>query len=265
MIERAQLKLTILAGLAGTLCSTVVPYLSGAQSSNVRPVFEAASVKRSKGERVSMRIGPSGVRYQSATLKAMLEYAYGVPAFAIVGPSWLETERYSVVAKAPFGALPTEFPKMLQNLIVERFHLGFHRETRRVRGYTLLVARAGPKLKEAQGGTAMSTMRFDSLTAKNESVAAFALLLSQVLQQPVDDKTKIQGTYDMELHWESAQPAAAISPASDEAQPEAAYAPEKISGVLSAIQEQLGLRLVAGRIAVQSIIVDHADKNPVAD
>jgi uncharacterized protein (TIGR03435 family) len=41
-----------------------------------------------------------------------------------------------------------QFQQMLQNLLVERFHLVFHHETRGFPGYALVVDKGGPKFRE---------------------------------------------------------------------------------------------------------------------
>jgi uncharacterized protein (TIGR03435 family) len=55
---------------------------------------------------------------------------------------------YTIVATMPPDTTKEQFQKMLQNLLAERFHLKFHRETRNFPGYALVVDKGGPKFQE---------------------------------------------------------------------------------------------------------------------
>jgi len=83
---------------------------------------------------------------------SLLARAFGVPLDQIAGPPWLRdvasANNYTIVATIPPGTTKEQFQKMLQNLLVERFHLIFHREPRDFPGYELVVDNGGPKLKE---------------------------------------------------------------------------------------------------------------------
>jgi uncharacterized protein (TIGR03435 family) len=121
--------------------------------------FEVASVKPAApitGNRIQvmMRGGPGTpdpgqITYTNVTVKNVLMNAYGVKGFQISGPSWLESERYDIVAKLPRGATKEEFMAMLQNLLAERFKLTLHREKKDLPMYALVVGKNGPKLKES--------------------------------------------------------------------------------------------------------------------
>lgn len=75
--------------------------------------------------------------------------AYGVKNYQISGPPWLDTERFSIVAKAPPGAAKEQVLVMWQNLLAQRFQLKLHRETNDIPIYELVVGKNGPKLKES--------------------------------------------------------------------------------------------------------------------
>jgi len=90
-------------------------------------VFEAADVHVSPPN-ASEDAGflPDGrIEFRSTTLFRLIAVAYSVAADRVaVGPSWLDTDRFDVVAKAPSGASQIALRNMLQNLLAERFHLG---------------------------------------------------------------------------------------------------------------------------------------------
>ncbi len=98
--------------------------------------FEVASVKPNKSGdgRVMLGMQPGG-RFNATNvpLRLLLRQAFNVQDFQIVGgPDWLGSDRFDVVAKAPDGVEFTAdaMRPMLRSLLVERFKLAFHNETR---------------------------------------------------------------------------------------------------------------------------------------
>ena len=131
-----------------------------AQPSPEKLTFEVASVKPATPPSnpgmlmIRMRGGPGTpdpgqISYSNVTQRLLLAKAYGVQDYQISGPAWLDSERYEVVAKVPKGTTEEQFKVMLQNLLAERFQLTLHHETRKLPLYALVVAKSGPKLKEA--------------------------------------------------------------------------------------------------------------------
>jgi uncharacterized protein (TIGR03435 family) len=92
---------------------------------------------------------PGRIHYPHSTLKNLLVEAYDVARFQIQGPGWLDTGAVDIDATMPPQTTREQFHAMLQNLMVERFKLAMHRETKEFAGYTLVVAKSGPNLKEA--------------------------------------------------------------------------------------------------------------------
>src|SRR5439155_23026348 len=90
---------------------------------------------------------PSRIRYLNLTFKSLLATAYGVENFMIAGPAWLD-ERWTIEATIRPGATKEQVNQMLQNLLLDRFKMTLHRETRTVRVYELTVVKKGPKLRE---------------------------------------------------------------------------------------------------------------------
>jgi uncharacterized protein (TIGR03435 family) len=75
----------------------------------------------------------------------------GVYGDQVIGPGWLISEYYTVAANVPAVATKEQFALMLQNLLVERFKLAFHRDTKEFTVYELTVANGGAKLTPAAG------------------------------------------------------------------------------------------------------------------
>jgi uncharacterized protein (TIGR03435 family) len=62
---------------------------------------------------------------------------------------WANTQVVSVDATLPPHTTQEEFREMLRTLIVERFQLQYHIDTKETGRYSLVVAKGGPKLKTA--------------------------------------------------------------------------------------------------------------------
>jgi len=143
------------------LCAalTLVSAVALAQTPTDKPTFEVASVKPSPPPTPgTFYMGSSGgpgtsdpgqATFRNVTQRMLLAQAYDVQDYQISGPSWLESERYDIVAKVPKGATKEQFRLMLQNLLAERFKLTLHHETKDLPRYELVVAKGGSKLKEA--------------------------------------------------------------------------------------------------------------------
>src|SRR5882724_6411524 len=130
-----------------------------AQGSDAKPTFEVATVKPSppsdgRGMRVGCTGGPGtpdpGLwKCQNLSLSNMVTNAYNLKYYEITAPAWMNEVRFDITAKIPEGTTKEQFLLMRQNLLDERFKLMFHREKKEVPGYELVVAKNGPKLKEA--------------------------------------------------------------------------------------------------------------------
>jgi uncharacterized protein (TIGR03435 family) len=125
--------------------------------------FEVASVKPAEppapGRRFTPLSGGPGTKSPTrlagtTSLKALLMRAYGVKSYQVSGPAWMDTELYEIAAKIPPGATKEQLALMVQNLLMERFHLAVHRETKELPMYALRVGKNGAKLKESDPAAA---------------------------------------------------------------------------------------------------------------
>jgi uncharacterized protein (TIGR03435 family) len=94
---------------------------------------------------------PRNGRYEihNATMIDLIRIAYGFDFDRILGgPSWLEMNRYDVVAKVPSGATLETTAPMLQALLAERFKLATHKDVKPLPSYVLTAGRK-PLLKDA--------------------------------------------------------------------------------------------------------------------
>ena len=134
-----------------------------AQSQSGPTAFEVASVKPAEppapGRRFTPLSGGPGTKSPTrlagtTSLKALLMRAYAVKSYQVSGPAWMDTELYEIAAKIPPGATKEQLALMVQDLLMERFHLAVHRETKEVPMYALRVGKNGPKLKESDPAAA---------------------------------------------------------------------------------------------------------------
>jgi uncharacterized protein (TIGR03435 family) len=123
--------------------------------------FEVASVKKAappqfgRGQVIAFgRRGgpgtadPGQITWSGATLKMLLTEAYGVRAYQVSGPGWLDTERYDIVAKVSPGSTKEQVKVMWQNLLADRFGVTLHRVSKVFPVDEMVPAKGGVKLKE---------------------------------------------------------------------------------------------------------------------
>jgi uncharacterized protein (TIGR03435 family) len=114
----------------------------------------AAAVRAGRMPRFGPHVDGALAIYTYMSLKQLIANAYGVKAYQIIGPAWLATQRFDVVAKIPAGASKDDAPQMLQALLEDRFKLAAHHDTQLRPVLALVVGKHGPKLKESPPDTA---------------------------------------------------------------------------------------------------------------
>jgi uncharacterized protein (TIGR03435 family) len=191
----------------------------------------------------------------------LIQQAFDLPYYQIAGIDGVGDHLYDVSARVPAGASKAQFLEMYQNLLVERFKLASHRETKPVPAYELSVGKGGPKMKKSaatgRGGTRISfegaTMAFH---AEGESMGGLTQMMSSTLRAPVVDATGLTDRYDFELKWDAGNSAALPAPNNDAA---------PLDTLFGAVQSQLGLKLDHKTAPLQVLVVDHYEKTPTAN
>src|SRR5690349_14345906 len=86
------------------------------------PSFEVASVKAVTGPREwrEPKAGVDRIDFPNVTLRYCLAFAYGLKEYQVSGPSWINEQRYDVLAKAPEGTTKEQLPQMMQALLAQR-------------------------------------------------------------------------------------------------------------------------------------------------
>ena len=237
------------------------------------PAFEVASVRVSQpepGQPVthSCKSDPAIFHCGAVTLHTLLTYAYDLQYFRVDGPAWMNEEYYDVAAKFPDGVSKEKLPQMLERLLVERFALKAHRETRQMPAYELTVAKGGPKLKavdaskpetEVLAGVLNLQYKFNgSHTMQgNLTMASLAVHLTGLLGRPVVDGTGIAGTFEIEVTYFEEDLRRGTEPIGDANTP--------IATIFQAVQQTLGLKLEPKKAPIEMLVVDSANKTPAAN
>jgi uncharacterized protein (TIGR03435 family) len=223
---------------------------TGALCAQGTVAFEAASVKPNlSGEGAqSSRSGPGSIELRNNTLKTLIKRAYAVSDFAFSGPAWLEQVHFDVVAKYPQGVDGKRLPELLQALLAERFKLAVHREPREVPGFVLAVDSKGLKIKPVEPGPSGTSYGSSMVQGTSIPMSALARMLSEALQRPVRDQTNVEGLYTVKLRW---LPDGPLPENTD----------DMSQNVYSALQE-IGLKLQVQKVTVETVVVDHAEREP---
>jgi uncharacterized protein (TIGR03435 family) len=183
-------------------------------------------------------------------------YAYDLHDFQIEGaPAWINMARFDIAAKmdAP-SPQPTSTPadkeavqKLLQSrlqaVLADRFQLRVHKGAKEMPAYALVVAKGGPKLTPSTKNTGYST-GLGLITCSAASMDDLASILSTMENRIVLDQTKLAGDYAVTLKWTP----------DDTTDPNA-----ELPGLFTAIQEQLGLKLIPTKAPVPTLIIDHVE------
>jgi uncharacterized protein (TIGR03435 family) len=227
--------------------------------------FEVASIKPSKpganGGGIKPMSGGQGYVATNVPVKMMIKLMYHLNDRQISGgPRWLDTDLYDVEAKADRPRNIDELHLMFQNLLVDRFKLQFHKETRMLPAFELVVDKSGAKLTENK-----SPEHFDipvrgtgggKIEAVHCSMSYFAWILSQMCDQPVLDRTGLGQFYDFKLEWTPEPPPNLGARGGADANLPPTNGPD----IYTAIREELGLRLESRKGPVDVMVIDHIER-----
>ncbi|HZQ53124.1 MAG TPA: M56 family metallopeptidase [Bryobacteraceae bacterium] len=268
-----------------------------AQSAGVAmPKFEVASIKRDPfvwsdpaRHPMGVRMEPGGrLRAQNAPVMLLIERAYGVQAFQVVGgPPWINREGYDIEAKPENIADLKQARLMLQTLLADRFKLVLHRELRELPVYDLEVVKGGPKLPAAAAESCVSrppgapptparpgqtncgyvagplgSTALLQLEGSKVHMADFISKLELILGRPVLDKTDITRYFSVKLRFSAGEATIGLPGYGGPGDPGGTRHPEDPDqpNIFSALKEQLGLRLVSAKGPVEVLVIDHVER-----
>jgi uncharacterized protein (TIGR03435 family) len=254
---------------------------SHAQSSGERLRFEVASIKaNTSGDQGSyIRPSPGRLIITNMALRRMIMLAWHLQDFQVSeAPGWIANAFYDVEAKtgSPASVQQKEEP-MLRSLVEDRFQLKVHWETKTLPALAMTVAKTGLKLQEAKPGSCIAidpnnppehvapedrdrvcgARRWgrDTLMMKHGEMAILADSLSFLLARTVVDKTGLTGPYDVDLKFAPDQVIAGI-PGPADVPPAGDAGPT----IVTAMQDQLGLKLEPTKAPVEILVIDHIER-----
>ena len=227
-------------------------------AADANPEFEVATIKPSRPDEHGPRFWFEHRRFSVVhiSLNQLVQFAYGLQEREITGaPDWFDSEAYDIAAQPGGEGEPSikQWQSMVKKLMADRFQLKFHYEGRELPVYVLTVAKNGSKMTRSQGDpNAPPGLGFGppgNMGATNATMADFAGAMQQgALDRPVVDQTGLTGRFDLRLRW---------TPAEMSSETQSADAPPDL---FTAIQEQLGLKLVSTRTPVDVIVIDRVER-----
>ena len=265
-LQALALAAPIMVGMTSTTPMLAQPPLTASQPAvtGSRPKFEVASIKPTKpgSVAISLLTDPSGkFTTENATVRKIVMFGFDVKDFQVSGgPRWIDSDRFDIVAKPETRSNRAQVLQMVQTLLEDRFRLKFHRETKELPVFALVIAKNGPKLKptKPEDDATRPSKGFQGgrgeLTGLSANMGGLASRLSTLLGTIVIDRTGLTGKYDFKLQWtpDTMPPMRTADEPVDEHPPG--------PSLLSAIQEQLGLRLGTQKGPVTIISIDSVEK-----
>jgi uncharacterized protein (TIGR03435 family) len=256
----------------------------------IRPAFDVASVKPNKSGPGLVRIGSFQGRFSATnvTLRMLLRNAYGLQDFRMSGgPSWIDSERFDIEAKADGIATPQQVQAMLRTLLEERFKLNAKTETRELPVYALVMARndgrlggqlrragaeclairtwpgapapppppPGPPPATRDGPQCGSMLVQGNVSGRKMTMERLATMLSPWVNRSVLDRTNLAGNFDLDLQWAPDQ-----MPTGPFGAPPGVPIDPNGPSLFTALQEQLGLKLDSQRGPVEVLVIESAER-----
>ena len=196
------------------------------------------------------------------TLRTLILYAYSLKVDDQLRglPKWGDSAHWDIKARLDAGTAEAlrrlgqeqriaEMRLLVQNLLAARFGLRVHPETQELPIYDLVIAKSGSKLvvtpaSVKKRGYSSGNGRISGMGMGLEALA-YSLSMCDDVGRIVEDKTGLKDKYDVNLRW------------TPEGRPETA---DSGPSIFTALQEQLGLKLVPAKGPVDTIVVDHVEQ-----
>lgn len=244
--------------------------------------FDVASVRQiTRQDRVPIRWQPGGRFAGGLPVLSLVSIGYLLPVYRIEGlPDWARTTLFAINATAGRDVAIEERPAYYRGLLVERFKLGAHVEQREMDVYTLTLARSdgrlGPNLRrsdvncdaaiEAARKRSLAGERPDppapgvrptcgaiggaaSLTGGAVELTILTGMLAGALGRPVVNATGLTGRFDIDFRAAPPRTGPGI----------AGSRLAELPSLFTAVEDQLGLKLVQGRAPVEVLVIDRLE------
>ncbi|QEE30712.1 TIGR03435 family protein [Terriglobus albidus] len=237
------------------------------QSAEVPPTFEVATIKLNNPDMkvpgMTQGVAPSERRvFARDSLVSLVRWAYGLQKNEQVQAHerWMADERFELDARvgeptaSSMASLSQEerlakLRLMMRTLLHERFGLEVRQQEQEQRVIALMVTKGGLKLKSpgemgehTLRGIWSSPGRADATNATMKDLADLLVNLPEADGLPVVDRTGFQGEFAMSLR----------------------YVPVSVQSegptLFTALEEQLGVKLVRARDVVGTVVIDAAHR-----
>jgi bla regulator protein blaR1 len=225
-------------------------------------------------------------RAPAISARNLIAAAFGVKSWQVVGGAdWIASARFEINARTSTEVSRAQAPALMRALLTDRFRLQAHMERRPFPVFALTVARQdqrlGPQLRrsdvdcDAQRESRVPTSRIPPPPSRTErptcslnrwsgGMIAGAITMQELAnaltgavgsEQIVVDRTNLGGRFDVDLTWSSEPLRASGSNAAPGAAP-----PDDGLILSTALQEQLGLKLVLRPEPIDAVVVDHIER-----
>jgi len=227
--------------------------------------FEVVSVKPTPRELQNRLINeycPNGGRFYVSGIPVMwvFGYAFRLKGYQISGaPGWMDQfdASYEIEGKPAGPVTDDQCRLMVQSILADRFKLVTHTEMKESQVYLLTVAKNGPKLRTIRPEDAKSgVIKLNGSIEVNSDGSPYfkdgwnmprlAVYLSDYAGRPVLDRTGINGLYAIALNFSGPN-----VPHRDG---------DDFPDIFTAVQEQFGLKLEAGKAPIEITVIDHIEK-----
>jgi uncharacterized protein (TIGR03435 family) len=224
--------------------------------------FDVATVKRATeggppGDIPrNMETTPGNFSMRNVPLRFAVSWAWDLKDYEISGPDWIKSEeRYDIIAKAGRPASDSEMRQMLQALLLERFQMKVHRETKEMPVYVLLPGKGEAKVKEAAAddkpsidGSSPAGVTFHAFP-----ISRFTFMLTRRMDRPVLDQTGLKGVYHYTVD---------LSGLGFAGRPAERQEGDAGPSIFTTVQRDLGLKLEARKEPIEILVIDSANKVP---
>ncbi len=213
------------------------------------------------GSRI-VQIDKGFVTMPYARMEIILQRAFGVTRPQLIAPEWTQSRYFSIEAKLPPDAAQGDVPEMLRNMLVARFHMGYHKEVRNTTVLVLASAKGGTKAEAAAAesrsrrrGIEHGGTHFD-LTTTSVGLADF---LAQRTFGPVVDRTGLAGTYLFSFDFYP------FGKLGGDGNPLGPPTNDFFADLVRHYDDALapiGLRLTPAKLPMENVIIDQLDRTP---
>jgi uncharacterized protein (TIGR03435 family) len=256
--------------LSAALLIGIAAWAACSQPAAPRPEFDVASLKPVVLDGADLYYANLGtyrngvVTLTNTTLAECIRFAFDITTDDLLsGPDWIKNKavRFDILAKTAPDTPRDQAHLMLRTLLEDRFKLVLRREPRLLSYYALTAPNGERTLKPAQEPPieVSNSLGLGHIHHNRITMLMLATLIARFTRTPVLDQTAIPGFFEVKLDW--ARDNSLPSAAPDAPPPEPADGPS----IFEAVQKQLGLKLEKRKGPVDVLVVDHAEKTPLAN